>query len=208
MLSKLLPREESFFDIFEEHAKVTLECAREFAGIAAHFDQLATRAETIKALEHQADSITHHCVEALHKTFITPLERDDIFRLISGMDDVVDYIDAAADCLTVYKIKEMLPEAKELATVIVNSVLEIEKAVKGLRNMDNIDKIRSNCAEINRLENLGDQLLRQGVGKLFEEQSDVRMIIKWKEILEYLENATDRCEDVANILEGVMLENG
>lgn len=208
MLSKILPREDNFFDLFENHAHVSLECAREFAGIATHFDQLPERAASIKALEHQADAITHQCVECLHRTFITPLERDDIFRLISGMDDIVDYIDAAADCLIVYKLREMLPEAKELASVIVNSMLEIEKAVHALRDMGNIDKIRGYCAEINRLENVADQLLRQGVGKLFEEQSDVKLIIKWKEILEYLESATDRCEDVANILEGVILENG
>ena len=207
MFGRLLPRETSFFDFFERHAAITVEGAREFLSLASTGANILAKAKRIKEIEHEADTITHHCVEALHKTFITPIERDDIYRLITKMDDIMDYVEAAAERIALYKLTAMTSDVKDLADVLVRATQEIELAVKLLRSMDNAEKISKKCIDINRLENEADSILRAAVARLFDEEQDVRAIIKWKEIYENLENATDRCEDVANIMEGVVLEH-
>jgi uncharacterized protein len=206
MFGRFLPREISFFDFFEKHAALTIEAAQEL--VAQISKERNTLAETnrIKALEHEADNITHLCLEALHKTFITPIERDDIHHLISRMDDVTDCIDAVADCIVIYKITQMNPEVKQLAHILFSATQEIAVAVKGLRNMKNAAAIRESCTLINKFENEADSILRNAIGRLFDEEQDTRLIIKWKEIYETLEEATDRCEDVANVIESVILE--
>ena len=206
MFGKFLPREAGFFDLFDQHANVIVKCAKEFQLIASHSSQIPLSVEKIRVLELEADNITHQCDEMLHKTFITPLDRDDILRLISKMDDIVDFIEAAASSLSVYKLNQMTPASKELADLVVSCSIEVEAAVKGLRNMKNSDAIRMHCVAINRLENEADLVLRNALGKLFEEEADAKTIIKWKEIYENLENATDRCEDVADVLQGLILE--
>jgi len=204
MFGKLLPRETSFFDYFEKHAALIVKGAQELIALMINNDLL--KASQIKDIEHEADTITHQCVEALHKTFITPIEREDIHRLISRMDDIIDYIDDAADRLFLYKIQIIKPEAKELTQVLLNATLEVEQAVKGLRHLDKDEAIRKRCININCLENEADSVFRRAVVCLFEEEKDTRTLIKWKEIYEDLESAADRCEDVANIIEGVILE--
>ena len=151
--------------------------------------------------------ITHHCVEALHKTFITPIERDDIYRLITKMDDIMDFVEAASERIALYEIKDMTPEVKDLADVLVRAAEEVAHACSLLRNMKNAEAIIKDCIDINRLENEADAILRNAVARLFKEEKDPITIIKWKEVYEHLENATDRCEDVANIIEGVVLEH-
>jgi uncharacterized protein Yka (UPF0111/DUF47 family) len=146
-------------------------------------------------------------VEALHKTFITPIERDDIYRLIGKMDDIMDYVEAAAERIALYKLTVMTADVKDLADVLVRATKELEAAIKLLRDMGNAEAISKKCIDINRLENESDSILRAAVARLFDEEQDTRLIIKWKEIYENLENATDRCEDVANIIEGVVLEH-
>ncbi|MSP62572.1 MAG: DUF47 domain-containing protein [Myxococcales bacterium] len=206
MFGKLLPRETSFFDFFDQHAAITVEGTKEFLSMATTGANVVAKARRIKEIEHEADTITHHCIEALRKTFITPLERDDIYRLITRMDDIMDFVEAAAERIALYKLKEMTPEVKDLADVLVRATEEVEKAVRGLRELKNTDQVRKTCRDINRLENEADSILRNAVARLFDEEQDTKLIIKWKEIYESLESATDRCEDVANIIEGVILE--
>jgi predicted phosphate transport protein (TIGR00153 family) len=207
MFGRLLPRETSFFDFFERHAAMTVLGCEELLGLATTGANIPARAKRIKEIEHECDTITHHCVEALHKTFITPIERDDIYRLISKMDDVMDYVEAAAERIALYKLTVMPGDLRDLADVLLRASKELEQALKLLRNLENAEAITKKCIDINRLENEADAILRAAVARLFDEEKDVLTVIKWKEIYENLENATDRCEDVANIIEGVVLEH-
>lgn len=204
MFGKLLPRDVSFFEFFEEHANLIVKAAHLFL---LHISSEGGNASIqIKGLEEQADNIVHRCAEALHKTFITPIERDDIHRLLSCMDDILDEIEAAASCLIIYKIKTITPELKIQADILYKAVLEIENAIKSLRDMKNADSILQSCRNINFYENQADKVLIEAIGQLFEREEDTRTLIKWKEIYEILENAIDRCEDVADIIEAIILE--
>jgi uncharacterized protein len=207
MFGRLLPRETSFFDFFEQHASLTVKGAQEFRALVTADGNISASARRIKEIEHECDTVTHRCVEALHKTFITPIERDDIHRLISRMDDIMDFVEAAAERITLYELVDMTPEIRELAGVLVKSTEKVAVALKGLRNMKHAAPILEACVDINRLENEADAILRIAVARLFREAKDPILVIKWKEVYENLENATDRCEDVANIIEGVVLEN-
>jgi len=207
MFGRLLPRETSFFDFFERHAAKTVEGVKEFLALASGELEVISAAKRIKEIEHETDVITHHCVEALHKTFITPIDRDDIHRLITRMDDIMDYVEAASERIALYEITVMTPESKAMAAVLLRATEEVQRALTGLRTRGNGEAIIRSCIEINRMENEADDILRATVAKLFREERDPITIIKWKEIYENLENATDRCEDVANIIEGVVLEH-
>jgi predicted phosphate transport protein (TIGR00153 family) len=208
VFGRLLPRETSFFDFFEKHAALTMLGAQEFLELVTSAHHIEAKSKRIKEIEHESDVVTHNCVEALHKTFITPIERDDIHRLITRMDDIMDLIEAAAERIALYELTEMTEGAKQLADVIVRAAKALDEAVRSLRDMKHAETILQKCVEINRLENEGDVILRKATAKLFRESAnDAINVIKWKEIYEYLENATDRCEDVANIIEGVVLEN-
>lgn len=207
MLRRFLPRETSFFDFFDRHAALTVEGTKEMLSLATTGANIKAKAFRIKELEHQTDVITHECVAALHQTFITPIERDDIHRLITRMDDIMDFVDSASDRIFLYELTVMTPELKDMADVLVRATEEIQQALKGLRDMKNAEAVVKHCIDINRLENDGDAILRTAVARLFREERDPIAIIKWKEIYEHLEEATDRCEDVANIMEGVVLEN-
>jgi hypothetical protein len=207
MFGRLLPKETSFFDFFEEHAALTVQGTKEFLSLVQSGANIDAKARRIKEIEHETDVITHRCVEALHKTFITPLERDDIYRLITKMDDVMDFVEAASERIALYEVKTMTDEVKDLADVLTRAAESVHDACRGLRNLKHPENILKKCVEINRLENEGDAILRRAVARLFKEEKDAITVIKWKEIYENLENATDRCEDVANIIEGVVLEN-
>jgi uncharacterized protein len=208
MLSRLLPRETSFFDFFERHAALTIQGTKEFEELAKGGGPVGPRAKRIKEIEHETDVITHDCVTALHGTFITPIERDDIHRLITRMDDIMDYVEAASERIALYELTEMTPEIRELARVLVKATEKIQEALRGLRDMKHAKLVQEKCIEINSLENEADAILRIAVARLFKEEKNPITIIKWKEIYEALEEATDRCEDVANIIEGVILEHG
>jgi predicted phosphate transport protein (TIGR00153 family) len=207
MLSRLLPRETSFFDFFDKHAALTIEGTREFLAVAEGTRPLGPGAKRIKEIEHETDVITHQCVEALHKTFITPIDRDEIHRLITRMDDIMDYMEAASERLALYELNPVRPELRELGLVLVRACEAVSEALGGLRDMKHAPAVLAKCIEINRLENEADACLRAAVAKLFKEEKDPITVIKWKEIYEALEEATDRCEDVANIIEGVILEH-
>jgi predicted phosphate transport protein (TIGR00153 family) len=207
MLRWLLPRDEDFFGLFERHAALTVEGAKEMQRLVQGNQNVRERAARIKEIEHETDGITHACVERLHKTFITPFDRDDIHRLITRMDDVMDYIDSAAIAVMLYELTEMTPPVRELADVLVRSTESVAVAVSGLKNVKQSKAILDACIEVNRLENEGDEILRGALAELFRGAKDPLLVLKWKEVYEALENATDRCEDVANVIEGVVLEH-
>jgi predicted phosphate transport protein (TIGR00153 family) len=207
MLRRLLPRDEDFFTLFERHAALTVVGAREFVRLVSGGENVLALAARIKEIEHETDVITHACVERLHTTFITPFDRDDIHRLITRMDDVMDFIEAAAERTALYELRDMTPEVQQLAIVLVRATEEVVKAVTGLRDLKHSKTVLEACIEVNRLENEGDTILRHAVATLFKETPDPLLVMKWKEVYEALESATDRCEDVANIIEGVVLEH-
>ena len=204
---RLLPHDASFFAHFEHQGKKTVEGCRAFLDMVEQPGDMERRAERVKQIEHECDEITHAVVEALHKTFITPIDRNDIYRLITKMDDIMDLVEAAADRLALYEIPAMTKEAAELARCLVDSAEHVLHAVSGIRDLGKPNGILQHCIEINRLENVADGILRGALARLFREEKDPIAVIKWKEIYETLESATDRCEDVANIIEGVVLEN-
>ena len=204
---RLLPHDASFFAHFEHQGKKTVEGCRAFLEMVEQPGNMERRAERVKQIEHECDEITHAVVEALHKTFITPIDRNDIYRLITKMDDIMDLVEAAADRLALYQIPTMTKEAAELARCLVDSAEHVLNAVSGIRDLGKPNGILQHCIEINRLENVADGILRGALARLFREEKDPIAVIKWKEIYETLESATDRCEDVANIIEGVVLEN-
>jgi len=207
MLGFLFPREgNEFFDLFEQHAAKTEEAARLLKAMLDNPAGPADQARQIKAVEHEGDQITHHTIEILHQTFITPIDRGDIHRLISRLDDILDLIDSTSERLWLYEITEVQPEARDLGQVLVNAVAEVRKAMTQLRNLKDRDAIINTCKEINSYENEGDALIRRAVARLFRDKMEPITVIKWKEIYDYLEDAIDRCEDVANVLEGVALE--
>jgi predicted phosphate transport protein (TIGR00153 family) len=207
MLRRFLPREDDFFALFERHAALTVEGAAEFRRLVSGEHNVQALAKRVKEIEHETDVITHTCVERLHRTFITPFDRDDIHRLISRMDDVMDFIDSAAARIALYEVAPMTPAVRDLAEVLLKSTRAVAIAVAGLRDLKHPQAILDACIEVNRLENEGDEILRTAVGALFREATDPLLVMKWKEIYEALEDATDRCEDVANTIEGVVLEH-
>jgi uncharacterized protein len=207
MFGRLLPRETSFFDFFEEHAALTIEGTKEFLSMVTTGANIPAKCRRISDIEHETDTITHRCVEALHKTFITPIDRDSIHRLITRMDDVMDFVEAAAERIELYELTVMTSDVRDLADVLHRSAQQVEQATRGLRTLKDTQQTLKLCIDINRLENEADAILRRSVARLFKEEKDPIIIIKWKEVYENLENASDRCEDVANIIEGVVLEN-
>lgn len=207
MFGRLLPKETSFYDLFDKHADLTVDGTKEFLSLVSSSANVDAKAKRIKEIEHETDVITHRCVEALHRTFITPIQRDDIYRLITKLDDIMDFVEAAAERIALYEIKVMTPEIVDLAECLSRAALEVQEALRGLRNLKDTTLVLKKCVDINRLENEGDAILRRALARLFKEEKDAITIIKWKEIYENVESATDRCEDVANIIEGVVLEN-
>ncbi|MFH1382949.1 MAG: DUF47 domain-containing protein [Chloroflexota bacterium] len=203
----LIPREEKFFDLFEKSARNVVNAAQKLKELVYNWDQIEIRVKEITELEHEGDSLTHQGIERLNRTFVTPLDREDIVSLGHSMDDIVDFIEAAADAILLYKVERPTLRAKELADTIVQSVIEVEKAIPHLRRPSDSKQMLERCVEINRLENVADRIYRAAMGELFENTQDIAAIIKWREIYNHMESATDRCEDVANVLEGVALKN-
>tara|TARA_Y100000296_G_scaffold58760_1_gene67745 strand:+ start:116 stop:727 length:612 start_codon:yes stop_codon:yes gene_type:complete len=202
-----MPTEGKFFDLFNQHAELAVKCAKEMVALMTNFDDLEIRVHAIEAVEKEADKVTHNAIELLHKTFITPLDRDDIHQLITRMDDILDLLEDAAQTISLYDIKAITPEAKRLAELCLSCAEKVQSAVGLLSNMDNSRQILSICQEIDRLESDADHVMRAAMSKLFRDEPDVRTLIKLKAIYEILETVTDRCEDVANIIEGIIVEN-
>lgn len=207
MFSKLLPREDKFFDLFARHGDLCIKGAREMVALMSDFNDLEHRVHAIESIEKQADKLTYETLELLRTTFITPLDRDDIHKLISRMDDILDLLEDAGQTISLYDIRAVTPEAKRLAELCLSGAEKVSQAVALLRNMDNSVQILALCEEIDRIESDADHVLRAAMSKLFRDEPDVRTLIKLKAIYEILEAVTDRCEDVANIIEGIIVEN-
>jgi predicted phosphate transport protein (TIGR00153 family) len=204
---RIIPRDEEFFSLFTKASENIVEGAERLKDLLDQFDDLRERARQIEEVEHKGDTITHDIVRKLNTTFITPIDREDILALASAIDDVIDLIHGVATRVNVYKISATTPYAKELGFLILKAVQELNKGISHLPLPKGRDRVYEHCVEVNSLENEADRVCRDAIAQLFEHQSDPITILKWKEIYETLELATDRCEDAANVLESVALKN-
>jgi predicted phosphate transport protein (TIGR00153 family) len=210
MFGRLMPREGNFFELFDQHAEQIASGSRALAKLMSDYGDVAARRQHIDAIdraEKDADKVTHETVALLHKTFITPFDRDDIHKLITTMDDILDLIQDVAESAMLYDLQRISPEAQQLAEINEMCCDRVKAAVNLLDSMENAETILKICTEIDRLESDADRVMRSAMSKLFRDESDVRQLIKLKAIYELLESVSDKCEDVANVLEGVVLEN-
>ena len=207
MFSKLMPREGRFFDYFAEHAEQIVLGARELQALMGNVGELQERKLSIEKIEHRADKITQQTMQLLHQTFITPLDRDEIHQLITRMDDILDLMEDVSQCMFLYDIHAVTDEARKLADTCVSSAEKIKSAVTQLSNLKNADSILALCKEIDKIEGDADHIMRTAMAKLFREEPDVKQLFKMKEIYQLLESVTDRGQDVANIIEGIVLES-
>ncbi len=204
---RLFPREESFLPQFRKAADVLVEAAKALEELSASFDDIEVKVARIKHLEHEGDQVAHQTFGLLSATWITPIDREDIYALVKALDDVLDEIDAVAARILLYKIGKPSPEMRAATALISQSAVAIQRAVPMLDDLKQSPAILAACVEINRLENEADSLFRISIGNLFENEKDPIRLMKWKEIYEKLENTTDRCEDVANVLEQIVIKN-
>jgi len=210
MFGRLMPREGNFFELFDQHAAHIAAGSHELARLMRDYGDVAARRQHIDAIdraEKDADKVTHETVTLLHKTFITPFDRDDIHALITKMDDILDLIQDVAESAMLYDLQHISPEAQQLAEINEMCCDRVKAAVNLLDSMENAEAILKLCGEIDRLESDADRVMRSAMSKLFRDESDVRQLIKLKAIYELLEAVSDKCEDVANVIEGVVLEN-
>jgi predicted phosphate transport protein (TIGR00153 family) len=202
---RLIPHEEKFYDDFKMMADQLRQGARLLETMFAVDPPLADKAHEIKEVEHQCDFLTHEIIQRLNKTFVTPIDREDIHELARTLDDVMDAIDNAAALIPLYRIDKVRSGARELTRIIIQQTDEIRAAVEALEQRKGV---LERAVEINRLENEADRVHQSSIGKLFDEEPNPIMVIKWKEIYDLLEEATDACEDVANLLENVVVKHG
>ena len=202
-----IPQEQAFFGLFEQSAQNMVKTAQSLQRLVETYANVPENVAEITELEHQGDLITHQIIAQLHRTFVTPFDREDIALLAQSLDDVTDFIHAAADSIFIYKVERPTLRAIELADIIVQAAIEVEKVMPQLRHRAKLKEILPRCVEINRLENMADRVFRAAMGELFDNSLDIASVIKWREIYQYMESATDRCEDVANVLEGVALKH-
>jgi uncharacterized protein len=200
---RLIPREEKFYEDFVALADVLRGGAKLLEEMLAPNPPVWNKADLIKDAEHRCDQLTHDVLSRLNRTFVTPLDREDIFAMARGLDDVMDAIDAAAGFVRIYRIAEVREDARELARIITRSTEQLHRA---LQVLDSRNGLMDFVVEVNRLENEADLVHSQAIERLFNDERDPIAVIKWKEILSYLEEATDRCEDVANLLEGIVVK--
>lgn len=203
---KLFPKETDFFEIFDRVALNVSKAATLLVSLMENFENLDEKAKEIYEVEQEGDMLTHDIMKKLNRTFITPIDREDLHSLASRLDDVLDMIWASVDRLTVFKLEESTPEAIVMSRDLLTTTEAVHKAIHKLKEKK-YAHVQEYCIEINRLENRVDRTFRDALGKLFDEIKDPILIIKWKEIYEHLEDASDRCEDVANILESIVLKH-
>jgi len=205
MAFRLLPREEKFYSDFQALADELKHGASALEQMLAPEHPLWDKADEIKEIEHKCDFLTHEIIQRLNRTFVTPLDREDIHALARSLDDVMDAIDASATLIRLYRLDSVRFGARELARIITTCTDSVRL---GLGALEQHKGLATHAVEINRLENEADRLHQQAVSRLFDEEHDPLLVMKWKEALDFLEDATDRCEDVANVLEGVMVKHG
>ena len=201
------PKNPKFYDCFDQATDVLVRAAQHFVDFLNDFSDSSVHAQKIKDLEHEADNIAHETMELLHQSFITPLERSDIRRLIMAIDDVLDYLDDGVLHITLYEIKEVLPPLQKMAEVLLTAVNGVRKAVHELRNIRRRNEILNYCIEIHHLEDEGDRIYLETLAWLFKSGLDPLTVIKWKDIIQDIEKSIDCCQDVANVVEGIVLEN-
>jgi uncharacterized protein len=202
---RLIPREEKFYSDFQALADELQRGAALLEAMLVPDHPLWEKADEIKEVEHKCDVLTHEIIQRLNRTFVTPLDREDIFQLARSLDDVMDAIDASATLVRLYRLENVRDGARELTTIITACTREIRPALHALEQNKGVI---THAIEINRLENEADRAHQQAVSHLFDNERDPILVMKWKETLDFLEMATDRCEDVANVLEGVMVKQG
>ena len=201
----LIHREEKFYNDFQALADELKHGARLLEEMLAAQHPVWDKADEIREVEHKCDFLTHDIIQRLNRTFVTPIDREDIHALARSLDDVMDAIDASASLIRLYRLETVRFGARELAKIVTACTKEVHLALEGLERYKGVTV---HSIEINRLENEADRLHAQAVSRLFDDERDPIVVMKWKETLDFLEDATDRCEDVANVLEGVMVKNG
>lgn len=202
----LIPRERKFFALFEQSAQNAVKIAQQLKDMVYIWENVKQRVGIINDLEHEGDAITHQIFEQLHRSVITPFDREDIALLAHSLDDVSDFVHEAADAMLLYKVARPTGRAKELIDIVVLAVAEVEKAVSEIHDRVGRKHLMERCVEINRLENIGDSVFRSTMAELFDDSTDFAGLIKWREIYTHMESVIDRCEDIANILEGVAIK--
>ena len=202
---RLIPREEKFYKDFQALADELKRGGRLLEQMVAPDHPVWDKADEIKEVEHKCDFLTHEIIQRLNRTFVTPIDREDIHSLARSLDDVMDAIDASASLVRLYRLERVRYGARELAHIISTSTDQVRLALDALEQNA---PITTHAVEINRLENEADRTHQQAVTRLFDDEHDPILVMKWKETLDFLEDATDRCEDVANVLEGVMVKHG
>jgi uncharacterized protein len=211
MFARFMPQEGKFFELFNDHAEQIVLGSEALVTLLSVLndsdEEAAIQCEIIDKAENRADTITHETMRQLHKSFITPLDREEIHQLITSLDDILDLIQDVAHTVTLYNVRHITPEVVSLSEICRKCCERVLAAVSLLRSMDNGVEILKICFEIDQLESAADYEMRGAISRLFREEPDVRELIKFKAIYELLETVTDRCEDVANIIEGIVLEN-
>ncbi len=207
LIERLMPKSDDFFADFEKLAATTVEGTRLLKALLDDFTDVPRKVHEIKQVESRGDDITHRAFKRLHENFITPFDRTEIHRLLSRIDDVLDLADAASERISLYDVGTILPDARELASVLVLAAEAMAEAVRGLRDIKNPKQVLDACKQVNVHENTADHLIRRAIAALFKGGHDPLMVIKWKEILDLIEDAVDRAEDVADVIEGVVLEH-
>ena len=201
----LIPKDVKFFEMFKEMGIIITEGAELLRDMLNNFDNPVESQRRIKDVEHRGDHQTHQIIKTLNKSFVTPFDREDIYALSAALDDIIDLIDASAQRIVMYNVEKPTPESKELAFIILKGCQTIERAISHMGGK--FEHIAEHCMEVNSLENEADRVCREAISRLFDEEKDPIQLIKWKEIYETLEKATDKCEDAANILESVVVKN-
>jgi predicted phosphate transport protein (TIGR00153 family) len=210
LLSKLVPREGRFYELFNRQASLVAEAGREMEALIKDYDDTSVRDRRVARildLEHDGDRVTHETITLLHTIFVTPFDRDDILRLISRLDDVLDLLQDTAESLVLYDVQKITPEASELASLLQRCCQRVQAAVALLNSMNNGPEMMKLCHEIDMMESEADRVMRTAISKLFRDETDTRQLIKLKAVYELLESATDKCQDVANVIESVVIEN-
>ena len=207
MFGRLLPKEGRFYDLFKAHAEQVVLAGRELAALMEDFENRGRYAARIDEAEHAADRVTAEAMRLLHKTFITPIDREQIHQLVNAMDDICDLIQDVTESITLYDIRSITPETKRLADIALRCCERVHDVVGLLGKDGHAEAVIKTCDEIDRLESDADREMRAAISRLFREEKDVLEVIKMKVIYEQLESITDRCEDVANLAEGIVLAN-
>ena len=204
---RLFPKQENFFDYFEELADKIEEGGRLFLEMTETHDYSESKVARLKEIEHEADIITHRTYEKMHTTFLTPIDREDIYALVNKMDSIMDVIEATAVRIHLYKVKKIDDQIIKQAKILNEAITKVKEIIHAMRNMKNSKMILDGCVEINTLENAGDVVLRTIMANLFENEKDAIELVKWKDIFQLLEEGIDVCEDVSNIVEGIVLKH-